>query len=121
MPEMLKLSGNNTVPFLTRCFNKVFTDGTYREEWTRAVIIPLHQKSDLENPYNYLFTECNWQMLLMRVEYALNEWTKVRKSLNHRLVLGMDRNLGLGLLISFRKLFIVIIVFHACIEWVGKG
>ena len=24
MPEMMKLCGNNTVPFLTRCFKKVF-------------------------------------------------------------------------------------------------
>ena len=94
MPEMLKLSGNNTAPFLTRCFNNVFTDGTYPEEWTRAVIIPLRRKGDLENPYNYLCTECNWQMLRMRVEYALNDWTKMRKSLNHRLALGMDQKLG---------------------------
>ena len=42
-----------TVPFLTLCFNKVFTDGTYPEEWTRAVIILLHKKGDLKDLDNY--------------------------------------------------------------------
>ena len=57
MPERRSLSGTTAVPFLTRCCHKVFTDGTYPEDWTRAVIIPLHKKGDLENPDN--FTECN--------------------------------------------------------------
>jgi len=84
MPEMLKLSGNNTVPFLTRCFNKVFTDGTYPEEWTRAVIIPLHKKGDLENPDNYrgisllsVISKCYTYVLNTRMKEWMEENEKI--------------------------------------------
>ena len=84
MPEMLKLSGNTIVPFLTRCFNKVFTDGTYPEEWTRAVIIPLHKKGDLENPDNYrgifllsVISKCYTCVLNMRMKEWMEENEKI--------------------------------------------
>ena len=84
MPEMLKLSGNTAVPFLTRCFNKVFTDGTYPEEWTRAVIIPLHKKGDLENPDNYrgisllsVISKCYTCVLNTRMKEWMEENEKI--------------------------------------------
>ena len=53
MPEMLKMSENTTVPFLARCFNNVLLTALTPKMWTRAVIIPLHKKGDLEDLDNY--------------------------------------------------------------------
>ena len=42
--EMLKLCGEEVILFLTSLFNVIFEEGTYPQEWAKAIIIPLHKK-----------------------------------------------------------------------------
>ena len=44
MSEILKALDTAIVPFLVKCFNKLFSSGLYPTEWTKAIIVPLHEK-----------------------------------------------------------------------------
>ena len=41
------------VPFLVRYLNKLFSSGLYPDNWSEAVIQPLHKKGDPNIPDNY--------------------------------------------------------------------
>ena len=41
------------VPFLVKFFNFLFDHGLFPEEWSLAIIQPLHKKGDLNVPDNY--------------------------------------------------------------------
>ena len=51
--EMLKLSGNQSVKFMTTLFNSLFEKGQYPEEWTKAIIVPIFKKGNKTSPDNY--------------------------------------------------------------------
>ena len=51
--EFLKNSACNVVPFLVRYLNKLFSSGSYPDNWSEAVIQPLHKKGDPNIPDNY--------------------------------------------------------------------
>ena len=53
VPEMLKLGGEEVITFLTKLFNKVFSSGVYPEEWSKAIVIPIFKKGDVNLPDNY--------------------------------------------------------------------
>ena len=43
--EFLKNSACSVVPFLVRYLNKLFSSGSYPDNWSEAVIQPLHKKA----------------------------------------------------------------------------
>lgn len=51
--EFYKNSADVILPFLVKLFNYIFDNGIFPEEWTVAVIQPLHKKGDLNLPDNY--------------------------------------------------------------------
>ena len=51
--EALKAAEQEIAPFLTRYFNVLFSSSQFPSEWTKAIIIPLHKKGDVNNPDNY--------------------------------------------------------------------
>ena len=53
LAEMLKVAESVIVPYLKNIFNVLFDMGMFPEEWSKAIIIPLHQKGDKNNPDNY--------------------------------------------------------------------
>ena len=53
MSEILKALDTAIVPFLVKYFNKLFSSGLYPTEWTKAIIVPLHKKGDINNVDNY--------------------------------------------------------------------
>ena len=53
LAEMLKAAEQEITPFLTKYFNVLFSSSQFPSEWTKAIIIPLHKKGDVNNPDNY--------------------------------------------------------------------
>ena len=51
--EMLKAGGDDTVSFLTKFFNVLFSKGVYPEIWAKAIIVPIHKKGDTNKTDNY--------------------------------------------------------------------
>ena len=50
MSEILKALDTAIVPFLVKYFNELFSSGP--TEWTKAIIVPLHKKGDINNVDN---------------------------------------------------------------------
>ena len=50
--EILK-AAESMVPFLVKYFNKLFKEGSFPIEWTKAIIVPLHKKGDPNDMDNY--------------------------------------------------------------------
>ena len=53
MGEILKALDTSLLPFLMKYFNKLFSFGLYPTEWTKAIIVPLHKKADINKVDNY--------------------------------------------------------------------
>ena len=53
VPEMLKCSGEETVDFLAKLFNKIFDSGIYPKDWSQAIVVPIFKKGDSNIPDNY--------------------------------------------------------------------
>jgi len=51
--EFLKTAVHIVSPFLTKLFNRLYDSGTFPDEWSKAVIVPLFKKGDTSNPENY--------------------------------------------------------------------
>ena len=51
--EMLKTAEQEITPFLTKYFNVLFSSSQFLSERTKAIIIPLHEKDDVNSPDNY--------------------------------------------------------------------
>lgn len=51
--EFFKHSATSIVPFLVQYFNYLFETGNFPEDWTEAIIQPLHKKGDINSPDNY--------------------------------------------------------------------
>ena len=49
---MLKAAEPEITPFLAKYFNVLFSSSQFLSEWTKAIIIPLHKKGDVNNPDN---------------------------------------------------------------------
>ena len=53
MSEILKALDTAIVPFLVKYFHKLFSSGLYPTEWTKAIIVSLYKKGDINNVDNY--------------------------------------------------------------------
>ena len=51
--EILKAAEESIVPFLVKYFNKLFKEGSFPIEWTKAIIVPLRKKGDPNDMDNY--------------------------------------------------------------------
>jgi hypothetical protein len=53
LSEFFKHAATTLVPYLVKCFNRLFSTGSYPTNWTESIIQPIHKKGDLNNPDNY--------------------------------------------------------------------
>ena len=51
--ELLKNSQETVVPFLTSCFNHLFNNSLFPEQWSKALLVPIHKKGSINDPDNY--------------------------------------------------------------------
>ena len=51
--EILKAHDTAVTPSLVKYVNKLFSSGSYTIEWTKAIIVPLHKKFDINDVDNY--------------------------------------------------------------------
>ena len=51
--EMLKASLDIIEPYLRHMYNAVLETGKYPEQWTKAILVPLHKKGPISHPNNY--------------------------------------------------------------------
>ena len=54
LTEMLKSCEYQIMTFLVALFNKLFRSGCFPFVWSKAIIVPLHRKGDVNNSDNYL-------------------------------------------------------------------
>ena len=53
LAEMIKTAEHEITPYLTKYFNVLFARAKFPLEWSKAIIIPLHKKGDVNDPGNY--------------------------------------------------------------------
>ena len=51
--EMLKHANDVVIDFLVTLFDKLFDHGTFPQEWSKSIIVPIHKKGDVNQPDNY--------------------------------------------------------------------
>ena len=51
--EMLKHANDVVIDFLVTLFNKLFDHGTFPQEWSKSIIVPIHKKGEVNQPDNY--------------------------------------------------------------------
>ena len=51
--EMFKCAVTDIMPFLLKCFNRLYDQGIFPNSWARSIIVPLYKKGDRNNPDNY--------------------------------------------------------------------
>ena len=51
--ELLKNSQETVVPFLTSYFNHLFNISLFPEQWSKALLVPIHKKGSINDPDNY--------------------------------------------------------------------
>ena len=51
--ELLKKNSQETVvPFLTSCFSHLFNYSLFPEQWSKALLVPIHKKRSINDPDN---------------------------------------------------------------------
>lgn len=92
--EMLKASGDVIMPFLVQFFNEIFDKASWPEEWTKALIVPIHKKGDEDNPDNYrgISLMCTLSKMFTRViNKRLSAWSEDNDVINEAQA-GFRRN-----------------------------
>ena len=56
--EFYKNSTVQILPFLVKFFNFIFHHGLFPDEWSLAILHPLHKKGDINVPDNYRVYPC---------------------------------------------------------------
>ena len=51
--EMYKHTVNEILPVLFKLFNEIFDGCDFPEQWSRSIILPIHEKGNLKDPDNY--------------------------------------------------------------------
>ena len=51
--EMLKVTLNETLPFLNALFNTIYDTGVFPAEWSQNIICPIHKSGSKSNPENF--------------------------------------------------------------------
>ena len=83
--EMLKAGGQDVVLFLTRMYNVLFENGIYPQDWSKAIVIPIHKKGNTEHVDNY----GGWGGGISLLSVVSKCYTSV---LNARLYLWLEEN-----------------------------
>ena len=50
---MIKVTFDDTLPFLNLLFNKIYDTGIFPSEWSKNIICPIHKSGNLSNPENF--------------------------------------------------------------------
>ena len=73
--ELLKNSQETVVPFLASYFNHLFNNSLFREQWSKALLVPIHKKGSINDPDNYrgisilsILSKCYTYVLNKRLE-----------------------------------------------------
>ena len=73
--ELLKNSQETVVPFLTSCLNHLFNNSFFSEQWSKALLVPIHKKGNISDPGNYrglsllsILSKCYTYVLKKRLE-----------------------------------------------------
>ena len=53
LAEMIKTAEHEITPYLTKYFTVLFANAKFPLEWSKAILIPLHKKGDVNDPGNY--------------------------------------------------------------------
>ena len=74
--ELLKRAQSVGIPFLVKFFNYLFSQGQFPKQWTKALLVPIHKKGDVNNPDNYrgisllsILSKCYTYILTKRLEW----------------------------------------------------
>ena len=85
--EMLKSACGIITPFLTDYFNEIFKKGLYPDLWSKAIIVPIHKKGNLDTTDNYrgvsllsLIGKCYTSILNRRLYDWLEDNQKISES-----------------------------------------
>ena len=82
--QMLKAGGQILINFFTILFNEIFDSGIYPSEWSKAIVVPIFKKGNIDDPDNY------------RGISLINTTCKCFTSiLNKRLYLWLEDNKGI--------------------------
>ena len=83
--EVLKVAEPTIVPFLTKYFNVIFSTSVFPEEWTKAIIFPLHKKGDVNNPDNYrgiALISCISKLYTHILNKRLTDWAEMNDKIS---------------------------------------
>ena len=129
--EFLKNSACSVVPFLVRYLNKLFSSGLYPDNWSEAVIQPLHKKGDPNIPDNYrgisLLNICG-KLYSYIINKRLTQWIEENSIISEsqagfrKRYSTVDQLFTLVALIqkqlcNHRKLYVAFIDFRKLILW----
>ena len=82
---MLKSGENVILPYLKKCFNAIFVSGIFPHEWSKAILIPLQKKGEVNNPDTYRgisFLSVQSQLFTNITNNRLTLWSESNQVLN---------------------------------------
>jgi hypothetical protein len=85
--EMLKGGNSEVLSFLVKLYNKVFNSGIYPDDWSKAIVVPIHKKGNTEQTDNYrgislinTVSKCYSNILNKRLYTWLEENNKITEN-----------------------------------------
>jgi hypothetical protein len=78
--EFYKHSTDAILPFLLELFNNIFDKSTFPDDWSMAVLHPLHKKGDIKHPDNYRgisLLNIGSKLYSFILNKRLNKWIQV--------------------------------------------
>jgi hypothetical protein len=86
--EFYKNSVDCILPFLVKFFNNLFNNGLFPDEWTLAVLQPLHKKGDINNPDNFR------GISLLNICSKIYSWVlnaRIKDWVDHQSIIGEEQ------------------------------
>ena len=82
--EMLKHANELVIDFLVKLFNEILDGGMFPREWSKSIIVPIHQKGDVNQPDNYCgiaLTSVISKVYTHILNKRLSEWAEVEEKI----------------------------------------
>ena len=84
LPEFFIECIDTLLPVIRKLFNRLFMNGLFRTCWSHSILIPLHKKGDINNPYNYrgisllvVFGKIYTSIINRRITFYINIYGKI--------------------------------------------